>query len=94
MPVLSDLLSAFFEVGGYEGLHDKYMVAIPKVSPNSSISKECYTPRKDSFKLLRDPITGDLPWPGMVFGLSILAIWYWCTDQVSADFEALTFTQS
>uniref|UniRef100_A0A8C4QGQ0 Sodium/glucose cotransporter 1 n=1 Tax=Eptatretus burgeri TaxID=7764 RepID=A0A8C4QGQ0_EPTBU len=73
---------AFFEVGGYEGLHDKYMVAIPKVSPNSSINKECYMPRKDSFKLLRDPITGDLPWPGMLFGLSILAIWYWCTDQV------------
>uniref|UniRef100_UPI00358F909C sodium/glucose cotransporter 1-like n=1 Tax=Myxine glutinosa TaxID=7769 RepID=UPI00358F909C len=73
---------AFFEVGGYEGLHDKYMLAIPNVSPNSSISKECYMPRNDSFHLLRDPITADLPWPGMVFGLSVISIWYWCTDQV------------
>uniref|UniRef100_UPI00358E45FC sodium/glucose cotransporter 1-like isoform X2 n=1 Tax=Myxine glutinosa TaxID=7769 RepID=UPI00358E45FC len=73
---------AFYNVGGYEGLHNKYMNATPQVSPNSTINKECYMPRQDSFNLLRDPITGDLPWPGMVFGLTILALWYWCTDQV------------
>uniref|UniRef100_A0A8C4R8G2 Sodium/glucose cotransporter 2 n=1 Tax=Eptatretus burgeri TaxID=7764 RepID=A0A8C4R8G2_EPTBU len=73
---------AFNNVGGYEGLHKKYMNAIPEVSPNFTINQECYMPRNDSFNLLRDPITGDLPWPGLVFGLTILAIWYWCTDQV------------
>ncbi len=27
------------------------------------------------------PIGHDYPWPGMIFGLPILAVWYWCTDQ-------------
>ncbi|CAO2643515.1 Sodium/glucose cotransporter 5 [Lemmus lemmus] len=32
--------------------------------------------------MFRDPSTGDLPWTGMTFGLTIMATWYWCTDQV------------
>ncbi|XP_064164359.1 sodium/glucose cotransporter 1 [Anguilla rostrata] len=72
---------AFNAVGGYENFVDKYMNAIPTlVSPN--ISASCYTPRPDSFHIFRDPLTGDMPWPGLVFGLTILATWYWCTDQV------------
>lgn len=65
---------------------EKYMKAIPtNVSDgNITINKECYTPRNDSFHIFRDPLKGDLPWPGLIFGLSILALWYWCTDQVSA----------
>lgn len=75
---------AFNEVGGYEAFMEKYMNAIPtKVSDgNITINKECYTPRNDSFHIFRDPLKGDLPWPGLIFGLSILALWYWCTDQV------------
>uniref|UniRef100_A0A3Q1F754 Sodium/glucose cotransporter 1 n=2 Tax=Acanthochromis polyacanthus TaxID=80966 RepID=A0A3Q1F754_9TELE len=70
----------FHEVGGYESFMDKYMEAIPKNT--TGISPECYEPRPDSFHLFRDPITGDLPWPGLIFGLTIQATWYWCTDQV------------
>ncbi|XP_069789721.1 sodium/glucose cotransporter 1 isoform X2 [Narcine bancroftii] len=75
---------AFNEVGGYEAMKGKYMNAITSqtTDPVLNISAECYTPRADSFHLLRDPLTADLPWPGLIFGLSILAIWYWCTDQV------------
>ncbi|XDV53996.1 hypothetical protein PO909_022377 [Leuciscus waleckii] len=72
---------AFNEVGGYENFKDRYMNAIPSVV-GANISEECYTPREDSFHLFRDPITGNLPWPGMVFGLTIQATWYFCTDQV------------
>ncbi|KAL0182266.1 hypothetical protein M9458_021641, partial [Cirrhinus mrigala] len=70
----------FNEVGGYEKLQDRYMTAIPSMV-GVNISEECYTPRSDAFHLFRDPITGDLPWPGMIFGLTIQAIWYWCADQ-------------
>lgn len=73
---------AFNEVGGYEGFVEKYMKAIPTDIGNGSIPEKCYTPRPDAFQIFRDPITGDLPWPGLIFGLSILALWYWCTDQV------------
>ncbi|NXM61408.1 SC5A9 protein, partial [Illadopsis cleaveri] len=69
----------FEKVGWYEGLQEKYMTAIPKVTvPNTS----CHLPRADSFNLFRDPITGDLPWPALIFGLTVLAVWCWCTDQV------------
>lgn len=32
----------------------------------------------DMFKPARDPV---YPWPGIVFGILILGIWYWATDQ-------------
>lgn len=25
---------------------------------------------------------GSLPWPGIMFGLTISSVWYWCSDQV------------
>ncbi|KAM4810468.1 sodium/glucose cotransporter 1-like [Rhinophrynus dorsalis] len=75
---------AFHEVGGYEAFMDKYMKAIPSniTYRNETVPEKCYTPRADAFHLFRDPINGDMPWPGLIFGLSILALWYWCTDQV------------
>lgn len=71
---------AFNEVGGYQSFQEKYMEAIPSITAN--ISAECYEPRGDSFHLFRDAVTGDLPWPGIIFGLTVQATWYWCTDQV------------
>ncbi|XP_020783330.1 sodium/glucose cotransporter 4 [Boleophthalmus pectinirostris] len=70
---------AFSRVGWYEGLEQLYPKAVPSVTvPNST----CHLPRHDAFHLLRDPLTGDLPWPGLIFGLTVLATWVWCTDQV------------
>uniref|UniRef100_A0A8C6UU93 Sodium/glucose cotransporter 1 n=1 Tax=Neogobius melanostomus TaxID=47308 RepID=A0A8C6UU93_9GOBI len=71
---------AFNKVGGYEQFQERYMAAVPSLTMN--ISANCYEPRADSFHIFRDAITGDLPWPGLVFGLTIQATWYWCTDQV------------
>nr|XP_008114551.1 PREDICTED: sodium/glucose cotransporter 4 isoform X1 [Anolis carolinensis] len=69
----------FEKVGWYEGLQEKYSRAIPStIIPNTT----CHLPREDAFHLMRDPVTGDIPWPGLVFGLSVLALWCWCTDQV------------
>ncbi|KAG7459457.1 hypothetical protein MATL_G00210810 [Megalops atlanticus] len=70
---------SFNEVGGWEALHDRYWEAIPKIrDPNTT----CGLPREDAFQLFRDPITSDLPWPGVLLGMSVPSIWYWCTDQV------------
>ncbi|XP_074546343.1 sodium/glucose cotransporter 1 [Halichoeres trimaculatus] len=71
---------AFYEVGGYENFQELYMQAVPTITGN--FTENCYEPRADSFHMFRDPINGDLPWPGLVFGLTIQATWYWCTDQV------------
>ncbi|XP_075801237.1 sodium/glucose cotransporter 4 [Microtus pennsylvanicus] len=69
----------FKEVGWYPGLQQLYKQAIPNVTvPNTT----CHLPRSDAFHMLRDPVNGDIPWPGLIFGLTVLATWCWCTDQV------------
>uniref|UniRef100_A0A8P4K3E7 Sodium/glucose cotransporter 4 n=1 Tax=Dicentrarchus labrax TaxID=13489 RepID=A0A8P4K3E7_DICLA len=68
-----------FIVGWYEGLVEHYMSAVPSVTVANTT---CHLPRSDAFRLFRDPVSGDLPWPGLVFGLTVLATWVWCTDQV------------
>ncbi|XP_072125147.1 sodium/mannose cotransporter SLC5A10-like [Mobula birostris] len=72
-------ITAFNKIGGYHNLESVYLKAVPrKIIANTT----CHLPRADAMHLFRDPITGDLPWTGMIFGLTILATWYWCTDQV------------
>lgn len=73
---------AFNQIGGYEQLEAAYAQAIPsRTIPNTT----CHLPRADAMHMFRDPSTGDLPWTGMTFGLTIMATWYWCTDQVSVN---------
>lgn len=79
--------TAFHEVGGYSGLFDKYLGAMTSLTVSEdpavgNISSSCYQPRPDSYHLLRDPVTGDLPWPALLLGLTIVSGWYWCSDQV------------
>ncbi|XP_029915372.1 sodium/glucose cotransporter 5 isoform X2 [Myripristis murdjan] len=72
-------IAAFNKIGGYDNLERVYSMAVPsKIIANST----CHLPRQDAMHLFRDATTGDLPWPGMTLGLTILATWYWCTDQV------------
>uniref|UniRef100_A0A2K5PAN3 Sodium/glucose cotransporter 2 n=1 Tax=Cebus imitator TaxID=2715852 RepID=A0A2K5PAN3_CEBIM len=78
---------AFHEVGGYSGLFDKYLGAATSLTVSEdpavgNISSSCYRPRPDSYHLLRHPVTGDLPWPALLLGLTIVSSWYWCSDQV------------
>lgn len=81
--------TAFNKIGGYENLERVYSMAVPKkIIPNSS----CHLPRQDAMHLFRDAVTGDLPWPGMTLGLTILATWYWCSDQVTVQSVSSTFT--
>ncbi|XP_077016538.1 solute carrier family 5 member 4-like isoform X2 [Tamandua tetradactyla] len=80
-------ITAFAEVGGYKSFTEKYMKAIPSVveGDNLTISPRGYTPQADSFHIFRDAVTGDIPWPGTIFGMTIVAVWYWCTDQVTVQ---------
>nr|XP_056722297.1 sodium/mannose cotransporter SLC5A10 [Euleptes europaea] len=70
---------AFDQIGGYRNLEAAYLNAVPsRIIPNTT----CHLPRPDALHLFQDPRSDDLPWTGMTFGLSVLATWYWCTDQV------------
>ncbi|XP_046943503.1 sodium/myo-inositol cotransporter 2 isoform X4 [Lynx rufus] len=72
-------VAGFAAVGGMEGLKEKYFLAL---ASNRSENSSCGLPRDDAFHIFRDPLTSDLPWPGILFGMSIPSLWYWCTDQV------------
>ncbi|XP_060758582.1 sodium/myo-inositol cotransporter 2 isoform X2 [Neoarius graeffei] len=73
------MVFSFVEVGGWQAIFDGYSNAIPSIRvPNTT----CGIPREDAFHVLRDPITSDFPWPGVLLGMSIPSIWYWCSDQV------------
>ncbi|CAH1791826.1 unnamed protein product [Owenia fusiformis] len=80
----------FMRVGGMTGLREKYMNAIPKV-PNSTLAFYNYTmmpnttcgvPKDDSWIMLRNPTTSDMPWPGFILGQTPASVWYWCADQM------------
>lgn len=32
--------------------------------------------------IFRSPSDSKFPWTGLLFGMPIIAFWYWCTDQV------------
>ncbi|CAN9505867.1 unnamed protein product [Ophioblennius macclurei] len=70
---------SFVEVGGWSALMEGYHLSIPSVRiPNTT----CGVPRDDAFHLFRHPVTSDLPWPGVIIGMTIPSLWYWCSDQV------------
>lgn len=75
------LMVLSFQRVPYDELQIKYFQAIPNDTLNNPNST-CGYPRSDAFHIFRDPTNSDLPWPGMVFGITVSAVWYWCTDQV------------
>lgn len=74
------------DIGGYEGLVDKYFQSEAKIraSKEPNGTELCGAVPGDAMHLLRSSVPGesDLPWSGMIFGLAISSIWYWCSDQV------------
>jgi len=84
--VLTILAFTHEDIGGYEGLITKYFDATASNRANASLDGPdlCGGVPDDAMHLLRDATPGksDLPWSGMIFGLAISSIWYWCSDQV------------
>lgn len=73
---------SYSKVGGYNAIHEKYSIAVPKIRIMNST---CGEPRQDAFHLFRDPVTGDYPWPGLILQATIGCLWYVCCDQVMAQ---------
>ncbi|KAJ8303989.1 LOW QUALITY PROTEIN: hypothetical protein KUTeg_017572 [Tegillarca granosa] len=65
------MIAGFAKIGGLQQLYTTYPRSIPSLLVNGS---DCGLPR--------DPVESDLPWPGNVFGITILSTWYFCSDQV------------
>jgi len=76
-------VAGFVDIGGYAGLIEQYMNSTPTFRKPDHL--ECGIPRNDSFNVFRD-VHSDFPWTGVIFGMPVLSIWYWCTDQVTYFF--------
>ncbi|KAH3836199.1 hypothetical protein DPMN_109569, partial [Dreissena polymorpha] len=70
------------EVGGWSGMETRFMTAATNYTLANQTFYQCGMPRQDSFHIWRSPTTGDIPWPGAVFGLTTLGLFTWCQDQV------------
>ncbi|XP_021966846.1 sodium/glucose cotransporter 4 isoform X1 [Folsomia candida] len=81
------MVLSFNAVGGYQELIRKYMDE-SEPSPNATLydefNKSCGAVPRDAMNLFRSvhPGESDLPWTGVIFGMTISSIWYWCSDQV------------
>nr|WLN44350.1 AAT10 [Sinonovacula rivularis] len=70
------------QVGGWFTLVTKYTQAATNYTLQNTSFYGCGMPRDDAFHIFRDPVTGDLPWTGATLGLTILALFVWCQDQL------------
>ncbi|XP_067672918.1 sodium/glucose cotransporter 4-like [Haliotis asinina] len=83
------MVMSFIEIGGYERVIKEFFEAWPNTTKvhygikNDTYSfTDCGIPPANSMHLIRSPEDPGLPWPGIMFGLTISSIWYWCSDQV------------
>lgn len=85
---LTLMVISFREVGGFEEIKRRYMLATPNITSilltyNLSTTNSCHVdPKPDSLKMLREPTDEDIPWPGFLLGQTPASVWYWCADQV------------
>ncbi len=77
------------EVGGYEAMVNRFK---PAASTNSYLinsqynNLSCGFPPDDAFHIFRD-LDSAYPWPGLTFGLTLLATYFFCTNQVQFHFS-------
>jgi len=72
--IYTELIQAFILIGGAIVLT---LVGLHKVGGLYALIDGI---PKEHWSMLK-PLGHAYPWPGMIFGLPILGIWYWCTDQ-------------
>ncbi|KAH9507888.1 Sodium/glucose cotransporter 4 [Bulinus truncatus] len=70
------------DVGGWNEFMTQYARAASNLTMSDPANYSCGMPRKDYMHIWRDAVTGDIPWPGAVFGLTTLGLWNWCNDQI------------
>ncbi len=71
------MIMGFLNVGGIESVYTTFNYAISSnvLFSNSS----CGIPTDEYFNVIRS-IDSDLPWTGMVLGLGVTSVWYWCSE--------------
>lgn len=76
--------TALVEIGGLDALRIEYMSSIP----NSTLygSSPCGIPQESAWHIFRPANDPDYPWPGVMFGITLLSAYFFCTNQVQKYF--------
>lgn len=71
---------ALVEIGGLDALRVEFMSSIP----NSTLygSSPCGIPQESAWHIFRPANDPDYPWPGVMFGITLLSAYFFCTNQV------------
>jgi len=75
---------AMDKIGGYESMVNQFLGSAARdtyLRQSLYQNASCGFPPADSFHIFRS-MDSNYPWPGLVFGLTLLATYYWCTQQV------------
>lgn len=76
----------FTEANGYENVRYNFFRAVPNTTFNQQVTygnATCGIPTQYSYNFFRPASDPEYPWTGIIFGLTISGVWYWCTDQVA-----------
>ncbi|XP_041457945.1 sodium/glucose cotransporter 4-like [Lytechinus variegatus] len=91
---------AMVEIGGFGGLYQAYMHAIPnstleEMALNPHNASSCGIPTENAWHIFRAADAGDYPWPGVI-GIFLLSAQYFCTNQflVQRSMSTKNFTQT
>ena len=71
------------KIGGISALYEKFPATYNSSFHNRSFNS-CFDPSQ-SFHIFRPLSDPQFPWAGLLFGLPLSGIWYWCTDQVEVQ---------
>ncbi|XP_006818186.1 sodium/glucose cotransporter 1-like, partial [Saccoglossus kowalevskii] len=69
----------YAEMGSYYIFESLYMDAIPHTTLEGNTS--CGIPGPETWHIIR-PVDSSMPWPGVIFGIHILSMYYFCANQV------------
>ncbi|KAK3796137.1 hypothetical protein RRG08_004351 [Elysia crispata] len=79
---------SFTTFDDYDALRERYFDAWPNTTRihfgNLSVRYKytnCGIPKARSWNIFRPHYNLELPWPGMIFGITINSLWYFCCDQ-------------
>lgn len=81
------MIICYVRVGGLQLIKELYPYALAESTLLNETS--CGIPPEDYFSLIRPLNSANgPPWVGII-GMTILSIWYWCSDQVSMTKEKM-----
>ena len=75
------------KIGGYESMVNQFIKSASRETYLEQAlhnNRSCGFPPDDAYNIFRG-MDSDYPWPGLVFGLTLLATYYWCTQQVKKE---------